>query len=47
MEQYVYQHNYTDPVVLGQVMSANDEKWSAFWTSDGDQGEPPSSSLFG
>jgi hypothetical protein len=28
-----YQHTYSqDPVVLGQVMSYNDHKWSTFWT---------------
>jgi hypothetical protein len=28
-----YRHVYsTDPVVLGQVMSYNDTKWSTFWT---------------
>lgn len=27
-----FQNSYTNPVVLGQVMSANDPKWSVFWS---------------
>jgi hypothetical protein len=27
-----YQNKYTNPVVLGQVMSFNDPKWSVFWS---------------
>jgi hypothetical protein len=44
MEGYTYQNSYSNPVVLGQVMSANDEKWSVFWTSDGNRSNPSSSS---
>ncbi len=44
MEAYPYQQTYTSPVVLGQVMSANDARWSAFWTNNGSQKSPPTSS---
>ncbi|QQL45499.1 cadherin domain-containing protein [Sulfuriroseicoccus oceanibius] len=27
-----YQNRYTNPVVVGQVMSANDSEWSVFWS---------------
>jgi len=30
-EQRAYQNTYTSPVVIGQVMSANDPEWSVFW----------------
>jgi hypothetical protein len=38
-----YANAYTAPVVLGQVMSANDPGWSVFW-SCGDNRESPASS---
>ena len=31
-EARTYQNSYTNPVVLGQVMSANDSNWSTFWS---------------
>ena len=31
-QQQKYQNKYTNPVVLGQVMSFNDPKWSVFWS---------------
>jgi len=39
-----YANGYAQPVVLGQVMSANDPSWSVFWASDGNTGNPPSAS---
>ena len=33
-----YKNKYKKPVVLGQVMSANDKNWSVFWASDGGTG---------
>ncbi|MEM7612868.1 MAG: PKD domain-containing protein, partial [Pseudomonadota bacterium] len=39
-----YQQAYTSPVVVGQVMSYNDSRWSVFWASDGNTGNPPSAS---
>ena len=39
-----YQQSYTSPVVLGQVMSANDDRYSVFWASDGSQTNPPNAS---
>ena len=43
-ESATYTNSYSSPVVVGQVMSANDADWSAFWASDGTQSNPPSSS---
>ncbi len=37
-------NTYTTPVVIGQVMSANDPDWSVFWARGSDQGTPPSAS---
>jgi len=31
-EAQVYLQSYTNPVVLGQVMSENDSRWSVFWS---------------
>ncbi len=39
-----YQNSYTNPVVLGQIMSANDANWSAFWCMGSSQGSPPDAS---
>lgn len=35
--------SFSNPVVLGQVMSFNDSRWQAFWCSNGSQGGPPTS----
>ncbi|MEM9532463.1 MAG: galactose oxidase-like domain-containing protein [Pseudomonadota bacterium] len=37
-----YGQSYTNPVVVGQVMSANDADWSVFWATDGNADNPPS-----
>jgi hypothetical protein len=40
-------NSYTTPIVLGQVMSYNDEQWSVFWSRcSGQQEAPNSSNLF-
>ena len=39
-----YGHNYTNPVVVGQVMSANDPDWSAFWSMGGSRTSPADAS---
>jgi len=39
-----YSQSYTNPVVLGQVMSAEDADWSAFWARGSDRDRPPSAS---
>ena len=39
-----YQQSYSSPVVVGQVMSANDEGFSVFWASSGSRTSPPTSS---
>lgn len=39
-----YQQPYSLPVVVGQVMSANDENFSVFWASSSSRTAPPSSS---
>ena len=44
MENVGYTQSYTNPVVLGQVMSYSDPEWSVFWDNGGAQGNPPSSS---
>ena len=37
-------NSYTNPVVLGQVMTANDPDWSVFWASSGNAiSNPPTS----
>lgn len=44
-ESRSYLNSYTNPVVLGQVMTENDANWSTFWCYDGASiGNPPSSS---
>ena len=43
-----YSQNYTNPVVLGQVMTTNDAEWSVFWSNNGSsQSTPPSASDIG
>ena len=39
-----YANSYSSPVVVGQVMSANDADWSVFWASSGSRETPPTSS---
>ena len=39
-----YEHSYVRPVVLGQVMSDNDPRWSVFWSHGASVTDPPSSS---
>ncbi len=36
-------HNFSNPVVLGQVMSYNDSNWSSFWSRGAARTEVPSS----
>jgi hypothetical protein len=37
-----YGQSYTNPVVLGQVMSENNSHWSVFWCQGTARGNPPS-----
>jgi hypothetical protein len=39
-----YANSYTTPVVLGQVMSANDADWSVFWSAGASTSLPASAS---
>ncbi len=39
-----YLNSYTSPVVLGQLMSSNNPRWSIFWASNGSRSSPPSAS---
>jgi len=39
-----YQNSYTSPVVVGQVMSANDANWSTFWCMGSSRTSPPNAS---
>ena len=41
-EQQEYSHEYTSPVVVGQVMSAVDPDWSVFWARGSSKANPPS-----
>jgi hypothetical protein len=36
-----YNHTYNNPVVVGQVMTYNDTRWSAFWSRGGTRFDPP------
>ena len=36
-----YLQSYAQPVVLGQVMTANDSEWSTFWSHGGSRQTPP------
>jgi hypothetical protein len=46
-QEQSYQSEYSKPVVLGQVMSYNDPKWSVFWSgSSSNYGDAPSSTGF-
>jgi hypothetical protein len=39
-----YKQSYTSPVVLGQVVTANDMRFQAFWSFGTNRNNPPSSS---
>ena len=41
MEHPAYSWTYSQPVILGQVMSFNDSRWSVFWDSNGSRRYPP------
>ena len=41
-EPQAYGQSYTNPVVLGQVMSENDPEWSVFWSRGSSRTDPPS-----
>jgi hypothetical protein len=43
-EERTYQMPYTNPVLVGQVMSYNDADWSVFWARGATYDAPPSSS---
>jgi hypothetical protein len=43
-EAQTYGQAYTNPVVLGQVMTDNDPLWSVFWCQGSARGNPPSAS---
>ncbi len=45
-EARTYQNTYTNPIVIGQVMSANDAAWSEFWCKGATQTSPPSANEF-
>ncbi|MCB0178821.1 MAG: tandem-95 repeat protein [Anaerolineae bacterium] len=40
-----YGQSYSNPVVLGQVMSENDADWSVFWSQGSSRANPPSSTV--
>ncbi|MFK7849884.1 MAG: DUF6288 domain-containing protein [Akkermansiaceae bacterium] len=39
-ESRSFQNTYISPIVVGQVMSANDPKWSVFWSMGNARGNP-------
>ena len=41
-----YANAYTQPVVVGQVMTFNDPDWSVFWEHGGTRATPPGTNLF-
>ena len=45
-EARTYQNSYTNPVVLGQVMTYNDPDWSTFWSRGSSRSAPPSDTTF-
>jgi len=45
-EQRSYLQSYTQPVVLGQVMTCNDPDWSVLWCRGTDKKNPPSGTLY-
>ena len=44
MSQISPTNSYTSPIVLGQIQTVNDTSWQVFWSSDGNQANPPSGS---
>jgi hypothetical protein len=44
-EQRDYFQTYDNPVIVGQVMTFNDDRWSVFWSSRHNSGSTPASSL--
>jgi uncharacterized repeat protein (TIGR02543 family) len=46
MEARSYNQSYTSPVVLGQIMTANDAMWSTFWASSSSRSTIPTASSF-
>ena len=40
-EVQAYQQVYGEPVVLGQVMTTNDARWSTFWSRGNSKTQPP------
>lgn len=36
-----YKNDYSDPVILGQVLSSNDDRWSVFWARGFFASSPP------
>ena len=42
-ESRTYQQSYSNPVVVGQVMSYNDSDWSVFWACGSSRTAPPTS----
>ncbi|MCP5108940.1 MAG: PKD domain-containing protein [bacterium] len=46
LEPRSYQNTYSNPVVVGQVMTYNDAGWSVFWACGASRTAPPSASAF-
>jgi hypothetical protein len=46
LETRSYSNTYTNPVVIGQVMTYNDANWSAFWATSSSRTKPPTATSF-
>ncbi|MEO1261422.1 MAG: T9SS type A sorting domain-containing protein [Bacteroidota bacterium] len=44
-EQHDYLQPYSNPVIVGQVMTYNDDSWSVFWSSKYNSGGSPADSI--
>ncbi len=44
-EEWDYLQTYSSPVIVGQVMTFNDDRWSHFWSSQINSGSTPADSL--
>ncbi|MFH1418203.1 MAG: VCBS repeat-containing protein [Planctomycetota bacterium] len=45
-DEQSYLQSYSEPVVVGQVMSAKDKDWSVFWSRGSSQTNPPDKKYF-
>ena len=46
LENRSYRQAYTNPIVLGQIMTENNAAWSSFWAAGSTQANPPDANNF-